>query len=350
MTKTSRDSNMELLRITAMVLIMLIHASYRALPLPDSTTIAANPSSSFLLIMTRSFSIIGVDVFVMLSGWFGIRPRLSRLTELLFQILFFGLLCLMADYLYTGRLPFSATESGKTLLLLDHDSYWFLKCYIGLYLLSPVLNLFVEHATRRQFAVVLASLFAFQFAFGWIFEATNWLCAGYSLPSFMCLYLLARYLHIHQPWFAHFNRLTDLSIYVGMAAIVTLTVFFMRRYFNLGGVLYFYNSPTTILSATYLLLFFTKLSLRSRLVNWLAISVLSIYLTHSSSFVGHYYDELIRLWFYGETRPRFLFYAAMLIVGVFFGSILIDKVRLLVWKFLERAFKQVSNHLKNNTL
>ncbi len=339
----NRDSNMELLRITAMVLIMLIHASYRALPLPDAAAIEANPSSTFLQIMTRSFSIIGVDVFVMLSGWFGIRPRVSRLAELLFQILFFGLLCLTVEYLYTHHLPFSPVESIKTLFMLSSHSYWFLKCYIALYLISPVLNIFVEHSTKRQFGIVLVSLFGFQFVFGWIFESTTWLGGGYSLPSFICLYLLARYLNIHRPWFARFSRLTDLSIYIGTVAIVTLTVFFMRRYFNLGGVLYFYNSPTTILSATYLLLFFSKLSLHSRLVNWLAISVLSIYLTHSSSFVSHYYDELIRLWFYHETRTLFLLYAAMLIAGVFFGSILIDKVRLLLWRAGERIFSKMPN-------
>jgi hypothetical protein len=337
--KKNRDSNMELLRITAMLLILLIHASYRALPLPDATTIEANPSSSFLQLMTRSFAIIGVNVFVMLSGWFGIRPRLSRLAELLFQILFFGLLCLTIEYLHTGHLPLSPVESIKTLFMLSSNSYWFLKCYIALYLISPVLNAFVEHATKRQFGIVLGSLFVFQFVFGWIIESTSWLCKGYSLPSFMCLYLLARYLNICRPWFARFSRLTDLSVYIGTAAIVTLTVFLMRRYFNLGGVLYFYNSPTTILSATFLLLFFSKLSLRSRLVNWLGISVLSIYLTHSSSFTGHYYDELVRLWFYNETRPLFLLYTALLIVGVFFGSILIDKVRLLLWRIVGRIFE-----------
>lgn len=335
MTKT-RDSNMELLRITAMVFILMIHASYRALPFPDSAAIEAHISSSFLQILSRSTFIMGVDLFVMLSGWFGIRPRLSRLSELLFQILFFGVLCLAAAYVVTGSLPLSPSQCMLTVLMLNESSYWFIKCYLGLYLFSPILNTFVEHATKRQFTWVLCALFGFQFAFGWVFEATSWIRAGYSLPSFMCLYLLARYMHVHQPRFTQLSRRTDLAIYLGIVAFVTLTAFTMRRYFNLGGVLFFYNSPTTILAATHLLLFFSKLSFKSKAVNWLAVSTLAIYLTHSSDFLACYYDGAIRQWFYNESRSVFILYSVLMIAGVFFGSILIDKVRLIVWKGLLR--------------
>ena len=335
MTKT-RDSNMELLRITAMLFILMIHATYRALPFPDSGTIEANASSSFLMLLSRSAFIMGVDLFVMLSGWFGIRPRLSRLSELLFQILFFGVLCLIAVYLVTGSLPSPPLQCMLSILMLNESSYWFIKCYLALYLFAPVLNAFVEQATKRQFTLVLCGLFAFQFAFGWIFEATTWILAGYSLPFFMCLYLLARYMHVHQPRFTQFSRTTDLAIYLGIVALVTITAFIMRRYFNLGGVLFFYNSPTTILAATYLLLFFSKLRFSSKVVNWLAVSTLAIYLTHSSDFLARYYDGAIRQWFYNETRMIFILYAYLLITGVFFGSIFIDKLRLLVWKLLSR--------------
>ena len=336
-TTKTRESNMELLRIVAMLLIMLIHASNRALPTPDAETIASQPSSAFLLLLTRSFSIVGVDVFVMLSGWFGIRPRWSRLGELLFQVVFFSLLCLGGYYAFFGQLPCPAGLCAKTIVLLDPDSYWFIKCYLALYLFAPVLNAFVESASKQQFATVLLTLFGFQFAFGWVFEATSWLCAGYSLPFFMCLYLLARYMRLHQPKFAQFSKRTDLGIYLATVVVVTITVFFMRRYFNLGGVLYFYNSPTTILAATYLLLFFSKLSLRSRLTNWIAASALAVYLTHSNNWLGLYYDSTIQQWFATQPRITFILSTALLIVAVYAVSILLDKLR--IWLY-QRIFHQ----------
>lgn len=330
--KKTRDSNMELLRLVAMLLIMVVHANFRALPKPDAAMIAANPSSAFLQFLTEGFSIVGVNVFVMLSGWYGIRPRLNRFMELLFQLLFFGLLCLGVEYAVSGQLP---PKSVLTLFLLDANAYWFVKVYIGLYLLAPVLNAFVEHATRRQFEQVLLAVFGFMFVFGWLFEGTEWLRAGYSLPWFISIYLLARYMRVYQPWFTQFSRTADLAIYLGVVAFLTVAVFILRHY-NLGGMLYFYTCPFVVFGAMYLLLFFSKLTLRSRVVNWLAISALSVYLTHSSSFIGHYYDGQIRSWFYGESRFTFILYAALFIAAVFFGSILIDKLRLMLWKLIAR--------------
>ena len=87
-----RDSNMELLRLLAMFLVLVVHANFRALPRPDSLQIATNTTSALLQFMTEGFAIVAVDVFVLLSGWYGIKMKFSRLAEMGFQILFFGLL------------------------------------------------------------------------------------------------------------------------------------------------------------------------------------------------------------------------------------------------------------------
>ena len=338
--KKTRDSNMELLRLVAMLLIMVVHANFRALPKPDDLAIAANPSSAFLQFLAEGFSIVGVNVFVMLSGWYGIRPRLVRFSELIFQILFFGVLCLGVECVVTVNMP---SKALLTVLMLDTNAYWFVKVYIALYLFAPVLNLFVEHATRRQFEQVLLAVFAFMFLFGWLFKATTWLGEGYSLPWFMSLYLLARYMRVHRPWFTLFSRGTDLAVYLGVVAFLTVAVFILRHY-NLGGILYFYCCPVVVLGAMYLLLFFSKLpsfgGAAGSLVNWLGISALSIYLTHSSNFLAKYYDGFIRQWFYGESRPTFILYAVLLIVAVFFGSILLDKVRLALWHPIQRIIEK----------
>jgi len=349
--KKTRDSNMELLRLMAMLLVMMVHASYRALPKPTPDSITDDPVSSFLQISTESFTIMAVNVFVMLSGWYGIRLRWKRLGELLFQVFFFGVLCLVLfSYLQTLVLPYTVPASKPpvtTLFMLGENDYWFVKTYIALYLCSPLLNAFVEKATRQQMALALTSLFIFQWVFGWVFEATSWLRAGYSLPSFACLYLLARYISIHRPRFAQQSRWTDLAVYIGTCTFVTIAYFFLKRHFNFGGVLLYYNSPTTIVSATAFLLFFSKLRLKSRVINWLAVSALAVYLTHSSSYLAKYYDHTIVYWHDTLSRPSFLLHATFFIAIVFFGSILIDKVRLFVWSRL-MTFTAYKDHRSPN--
>jgi hypothetical protein len=70
-----------------------------------------------------------------------------------------------------------------------------------------------------------------------------------------------------------------------------------------------------------------------------AVSALAIYLTHSNSFVGQYYDMYIRQWHAAESRPVFLLYVVLLIAAVFVGSILIDKVRMAAYKVFLRCFQ-----------
>ena len=43
-------------------------------------------------ILVEHWAIIGVNVFVLISGWFGIRTSLKGACKLLFQVFFIGLL------------------------------------------------------------------------------------------------------------------------------------------------------------------------------------------------------------------------------------------------------------------
>ena len=59
-------------------------------------------------------------------------------------------------------------------------------------------------------------------------------------------------------------------------AFFTIAMFVIKWYGGRGGFLYFYNCPIVIVSALHLLLFFSKISLRSRLINWVAVSAFAI--------------------------------------------------------------------------
>ena len=98
-TKSVRDSNMELLRIIAMILVMIVHANFRALPIPSVEDCNIECGSSFLRFFTESFSIICVNLFILLSGWYGIKFKINRLIEFIFQVLFFSIVCCLIYYI-----------------------------------------------------------------------------------------------------------------------------------------------------------------------------------------------------------------------------------------------------------
>lgn len=338
---------MELLRIIAMLLVMVVHANFRALPIPTAAGISAEPVSKLLMFFTEAVSVIAVDLFVLLSGWFGISPKAKRLGELLFQVLFFGLFAIGVCALFAPErlenTPFYGSALSRLFMLGEND-YWFVKTYVALYLISPILNTFIENASKRQVATVLIAFYVFQSIFGWMFDSTRWFAAGYSLPSFAALYMLARYMRMYPIKLWQRSKWFDAGVYAAYVVFLTVAMFFIKKAGMKGGALYFYSCPLVILAAMHFVLFFSKLKpFTSKVINWIAISAFAIYLTHSSSFIGYFYDKWILGWFNTEPRFTFIIYTAALIVAVFVASILIDKVRIALWNLVLKLIDNIKN-------
>lgn len=67
------------------------------------------------------------DVFVLISGWFGIKPSWKRFAEFMFQVAFFA----VSGSLFAEMLGFPKTRAaGEWLCLLLGWNYWFVKAYI----------------------------------------------------------------------------------------------------------------------------------------------------------------------------------------------------------------------------
>lgn len=192
-----RQSNMELLRIIAMFLVLLVHADFFSLGAPSASDCVNAPVDSSLKVFFEAISIACVDIFVCLSGWFGIRPSVRGFSNFVFQCLFW-LVGLYIITLLIGTSTFSIQGIKGCFALTKLN--WFIKAYILLYILAPVLNAFVEKASQTEFRNVLVAFFVFEFIYGWIFSgSTQHIQGGYSTISFIGLYLLARYVRLYQP-------------------------------------------------------------------------------------------------------------------------------------------------------
>lgn len=216
-------------------------------------------------------------------------------------------------------------------------NFWFVKCYLFLYIVSPVLNAFVEKATQKQFLTILILFFIVQTFYGWATNGITWFNRGYSGISFAGLYLLARYVRLYPAkWFSHSLKF-DLFVYLIFVVLNTFCAFFFTRtgHASITTRLFLYTSPFVILASIHFLLIFTKFTITSKAINWIAASCFAIYLTHSNSFLAKpCYDNLIHNWFKTETTMNFILYTAILMFCVFWISILSDKIRIFVFNKL----------------
>ncbi len=190
-TNGPRQSNFELLRIVAMFLVLVVHSDFWALGAPSVNDLCDNPTNVITRVLFQSMSIVCVNVFILISGWFGIKPSLTGISKFLFQCAFFyfGIYILLW---VLGQVSFSF--NGIMACLGLAKSNWFILSYLGLYLVTPVLNTFLENTSIKKLEIFLVYFYIFQTIYGWS-GAAKYFEFGYSTFSFIGLYMLARYIH-----------------------------------------------------------------------------------------------------------------------------------------------------------
>ena len=104
---------------------------------------------------------------------------------------------------------------------------------------------------------------------------------------------------------------------------------------------YSYAAPLVILQAVFLFLVFARVQFTNRFVNWCASSCLAIFLIHMHPAIKEMGYYAITESFYDLSVWQHFVYLLLLIIGVFFGSILIDKIRIVasdtIYMILEKG-------------
>jgi surface polysaccharide O-acyltransferase-like enzyme len=327
--RQQRESNIELLRIVAMFLVLIVHADFFALGAPSHSEIQANLLDSSLRVFFQSLSIACVDIFVFISGWFGIKPKAKGVSAYIFQCLFF----LIGIYAVTLIFGWSTLSiQGIRDCFAATSLNWFIKAYLLLYILSPVLNAFVETTSRKQFKVILIAFYLFQFIYGWVFStATAFIEDGYSTISFIGLYLLARYLHLYRPRLTDYRITTDLLILVGLVSGVT-TLYLLTP--EIGHRFLSYISPTTLMLTVFTVLAFTKIRISSKFVNWCGASSFAVFLLHTNPNVIWHYTAMCEKLHNTISPWGYWVGVCFIILLIYVLALLLDQIRIRLWKYL----------------
>lgn len=320
-----RQSNFELLRLVCMLMVMFGHMSGYV---EEGDLVGVEGVSKLLV---NQLCLVSVNVFVMISGWFGIRATVKGAFKLLFQVWFLALLCFLV-FLVLG-LPVSFKKDLLPYLLFGYG-YWFVVSYLILYALSPVLNAFIQHATKKEFIGVLVAFFLAEFLFGFLLNIGHF-DFGFSPLSFIGLYLLSSFIRLYPAKLFSFSKSTDMLVYLSVTLVSALLFWFGYKWFGMGFHLNHNDSPLAIVAALFFLLFFSKLRFQNRFINWLAASAFAIYLIHENSLVSAVVHGLFHRLY--DSVSLVAYYSLMISILIVLGfiCILIDKLRIWSWKRIE---------------
>ena len=343
-SKKERDSNMELFRILAMFLVLVVHADFFSLGAPTSAEISTSSLSSFSRLFFESLSIGCVNMFVLLSGWYGIRPKIKSFGNFIFQCAFF-LFGIYAFCLLFHLSQLNIQGLMGCLLLLKWN--WFIKAYLLLYILSPVLNSFVELSTQKQHRNILICFFIFQSFFSWMVNAAVFFESGYSTISFVGLYLLARYVAKYKNTLVQYDR----TVYLFIFALVTLLGAIASYLFGrfgipyLPGLIFRYDNPVVILASLSLLIYFSKLRFHSKVINWIGSSSFAVFLLHTNpNLCEQHFIPLIQKIYSSNDGVVCLLCIGSFLIIIYAVAILLDQVRKIMWDRLEPLLLERSQH------
>lgn len=334
-----RQSNFELLRIICMFGVITGHALQS---LYDLHTVNFNVLNT-VQIMLMNVCVVAVNCFIMISGYFRIKPSWKGITGLWMQLLFYAvvsfLLCLWLKpeqslILGIKRIIFPLSESGL----------WFIAAYVGLYFMAPLLNAALDHQSRQQKLRTLVLLLIVDVYLGYMHQAEEITINGYHLIHFIVLYWLGNCLNefraklVSEKWGGHFL----------LVMIINTILHAVKMVFPPIAIIYSmrYNSPMTLIASIIFFTWVMQWSFQSGIVNKVAKSVLAVYIC----------SEMIPYVFYGalqqiqENSPKGLGLIAVFayIVVFFMTFIFVDKIRILIttpaYVWVANKLNQIADH------
>lgn len=353
MKQKARQANIELLRIVAMLMVVVLHYLVKgqaAVSLVENTSMI-----NAVLWLVKALCIVTINVYVLISGYFLLEAnwKISRLVNLWFQTLFYSIgvpvvcLCLgMGDVEQWGMYDWI-----NVFLPVQMEHYWFITAYVVLYLLIPVLNAGVKHMTKKQHQLVIAGLLL-------VFSIPKTIIPiyipidryGYDFGWFICLFMIAAYIRMYGLMF--FDRKTkSLAVYFiavfGIWGISVVCGVLSRKGLPLAYMMdmaYCYNHLLVLIASVALFYVFRFIQVPQGKVSDIICKIssytLGVYLLHENLAVRTKWQfwagiENVRNEF--EIIPHMI----ITVLGVFVAGVVVDFARESIFKFVKRIWKKV---------
>lgn len=236
---------------------------------------------------------IGVDIFVLISGYFLINSNGSlfnfkRILKFWGQVFFYSI-GIYIVFCFAGVSNFSITSLMKSLLPITFLSWPFASTYCVLYIIHPFLNMFLCGLDKKRYQSLLVMLVILWSVIPTFTKSTN---QGNTFIWFVTLYAIAGYAQLY----GFNNNYTSKHYFIFCAISSLLTyascVIFMfmgeRWNFFSSRSTYFYGQEKVTIFFISLTLFmaFEKLKMNyHKWINIFASATFGVYLIHDNAIV-----------------------------------------------------------------
>lgn len=257
-----RQSNFELLRIIAMFMVLILHTEPPAMQ-------QSHIAELWIWNVFHYICIIAVDLFVFISGYFGIRSTPRSFLKFL-----------VPPIVYTITLGALVGEPTWRIPPFFTSPWWFVNAYFLLMLFAPFLNIVIENTNKKQHLFFVLGVSFLNIWQGFL-QQQEGLVSGFTIVNFINIYVFAQYYKKYGIGISAFQKKYINLLLFLLLFLVAITVYVVKfhavKYVMLGFVNY-YNSPLVLFGAFLVFTTFEKIQLKSSCINWVASSSFSVYL------------------------------------------------------------------------
>lgn len=280
-----RSSNFELLRIVSMIMIVFYHFAFYSGFNYDFLS-ANNVFLNFL----ELFGKVGVNVFLLISGYFLIRQdiKISKLVKLWMQIFTYSVLIYIYFVIIRNE-PFSLIVLLKNVMPISFDNWWFASAYFLLYLFSPFLNKLLRSLTQRQYIAMMVIVLMFWCVLRLL---TAKEIQGNHLLEFFFVYSIGGYIKLYSDNRKYNSKilwvLLIVTILLDLSAELLLRKVAWNHPYMEQYIPYIRNemSPFTLLLSILVFVIFKQIKIGSKKhINLIASASFGVYLIHDNASV-----------------------------------------------------------------
>lgn len=355
-----RKYNLDLLRILAMVFVVCLHylgvgGGYYNIYTGDLSLITSNYVVASVF---EAFAIIGVNCFVLISGYFLIasnfKPR--KVLDLYLNTIFYAIVFFIINAVVFG---FGMYDLLKSVFPILMSTYWFITVYIALYMISPYINKLCENITKQQHLMLIIILVCIFSVWKSILPIATTIDdrKGYSLTWFIVLYLVGAYSRKYNLQLFKRNRnnlLAYILISIASAGAKLLAILASTKIPMLAegqNLFYHYDSITVFSASVFLFVFFSRLNVNSpkigKVVRFVTPSVFSVYIMHENFlWRERLWNDFLKASDMKES-PWFVLHFFGCVVLVFIVCILVDQVRRGLFKVISTLIRSMRGKAKN---
>ncbi len=345
-----RNSNIELLRIIAMILIVAHHfAIHSGFSFPTTGL----PLNKLWIQLIRLGGKIGVDIFVLISGYFLIKAKnikISKILKFWLQVFTYSIIIYII-FVLSGVTIFNIKDFIHTCFPITYQHWWFASTYFVLYLISPFLNKLFNSLDKKTYQkLIILGIVCWCI----IPTFTSSSFQSNSLIWFIYLYALAGYIRIY--W-------DKIKISGGkcicLAILMTFLTYLWCVCFDLLGLKFptltrfcymFYEMQTLpiVIISLFWLLGCLNINIKyNKLINLLGAATFGVYLISDESYIRHFiWIDLFKNASFSNSM-YLIPYSLAVIFGVYIICTIIEILRIYILeKHYIKIVEKISNYLK----